>query len=1273
MAVGGVAVRITAESWSSGSVRLKRSTAEQLLGPEILQDSRGQSGDGPKCLLLYPCPAQRSSTPLNVQLRIVPTMARQGQSLGASPPAPPSLHCELCGLGAWLRGQGAVPGVHWVQLWRGAGGALRLRLCDGEPTELPGEEATEQQMETGGTEPNADAEGTAAVGAAVVPAQHTSRMQVASDAAAAQAASAEAAAADAVAKLLGMAAQAVADAAAPWKLHAPTRTAPCMPAGAAWQGPATSCQLGAAGAGADGVTRAPRGAPMTPAPLLLPMPDPQLPPPMLSPPRAPPELPAQQAAHPAARAGAPPFVGAPGAPELDTAARLQSSAAASAAAGTSNEVFTLRISAVGGRHLGWLNAEALTLWPEACQLHSGQAMAVTLHLLQDQAATSTRHTAAREDVSAKLARYNATTVAIFGLGRADDVFCLWRDHAGAVWASQQHSGTRQGLQQEQGQGQERIVGGAAVTRGISTMGILTGRVGNWRIILRTRNQGQHLQSMPEWVTVHVGVADANRSTHEGAHEEQQQGSEFTVRLLCSLATGRRLQWYLSSASALIKALGARDGDTVQLQYESDGRLAVRRAAGQPQRQQQAAGTVPLAACPADSILVGYNLGSRMDPRVGAVHALWPEVASQLACGHSTEMEVHPAVAGAGVAALGPFRLTLMLRTWKGRSPVWRLTGCGPLFGALGAQDGDAIHMWRSPEGGRLVAGVQPRGGVPRGMGKVRLGQQQGKEQEQQEQEQGGRRRQQLHRRARQNALHRSDSGNSVHAASDGEDGGAKEMYSHGDCGVEKCGRGENGEGQEEGPPGPPGDGLSRPSKRARAAHGAAQQYGGISAAHQRHIQPTACPAGSTLVGFKCRTLLDVRATAVQALWSDLASQMACGESIGVEVHPAVADVGMDADVHVGEALGPFRVTLTRYSWRTRSVAWRLSGCGPLFRVLGAHDSDAILMWRSPGDGRLMAGVQPRGEVHRGREEQQQGQEVEQQQEEGKHALPTVCPAGSIFVGRKIKGKLRPRAGAVRALWPKVASQLACGRSTEVEVHPAVEGASGEVLEPFRAVLTMNRLPGKSPTWQLTGCVPLFRVLGAQHGDAIFMWRSPGDGRLVAGVQPRGGARGGAKPRGGVLGKGNGVQVGRQWGAGLDPAGGEVRQVYGEHETTDEEEMWQGEDEDEDEEGEDGEAENDKWEERNEALGYGEEASTGAMLEGEGRVGPGCSVLGGIGGRGWECAGLGSGDDNEAGVGEEGEGEEEEEEPGVNWWAREVGGEFGFGEEGGEGEQDEEQV
>ncbi len=1296
IAVGGVAVRITADAWSSGNVRLKHSTAEQFLGPEILQDSRGESGDdpnGPKSLFLHPCPAAEGSASLvHAQLRIVPTTARPSQALDDSPPPPPSLHCELCGLGAWLRGQGAVPGVHWVQLWRGAGGALRLRLCDGKPTALPGEEATGvQQMETGGTEPNAAARSLVVqlppAGAAVAPTEPTSTTPGACDAAVA--ASVQAAAADAAAKLVGPAAQAAADAAAPWHIHAPTCRVPCMPAGAALQG----CRLGAAGVvPADGVGSAARCAPNgdhigplpttqlkagsgggsgpvtpgvagrdsrgadcrgwldaapphprrggntgsaghsrslsplpTPPPPMLPA-VPTLPPPspLLSPPPSPPVSPAQQAPRPMSPAGAPAVVDASATPRLHTAAAFGSAAAAAEAAAApaaASREYTVRITAEGGRHVGWLKSEALALWPDACQLQFGQAAAVTLHP-RDQPGTLPYKTTVGLRLSAKLVRHDASTFALSGLGQAGDVLILWRDRTGTVWVglSQVHSGTGQdlqqlgqqqgqgqdgGLQQEQEQGQEQQQGQGgggpvALRRPLSTS-ILTGNVGRTKIRLRTDevdgvlapslSQGHPRQLKPCSITVHVeGGAAGGSSGDGGAEQGQQQESQLTVRLRCfQPAASCQPKWYLSSVHALLKALGAQDGDTVQLQRMSDGRLVIWRAARHLYRRHKQllpAAAVPLAACPPDSILVGVINSNRVPARVGAVRALWPEVARRLTCGQSTEVEVYPSAADAGTGPCCPFRVTLKL--WMYQSPTWQLTGCRALFRALGAQTRDALCMWRSPGDGRLMAGVQPRGGSRRPGEELPQGQEQeqeqqpqgrqGREEEQQPPEQqgqeGGEDRRLRQERARQGAVLRKYGEYAMQEESDGEEGGQAEEEEEEQ---EEC---RSGDGEGEGPPGLLDDGLSRPSKRARAAEEVAQQYGGPSAAQQQRMQLTTCPTGSILVGHKYRTLLQPRVTTVRALWPDLASQLVCGQSTEVEVHAAVEGAG-------GEVLEPFRVMLRLQTRKGTSPLWRLTHCGPLFRALGAQERDAVFMWRLPVGGRLMAGLQPRVGVPWDKDARQQpGQEATQQQQvqgQRQRVHRLACPAGSVLVGRKQGTQLEVLMAAVKALWPDLACRWVCGQSMVVEVYPAVADAGGGALGPFRVVLKLESWPSKPLAWRLTGCGALFRALVAQERDVIHMWRSPGDGRLMAGVQPRGGARGGGKPRGEVQGGGKGVQVGQR-GAGLGRARGRVRQMCDKHESTDEEDVWPGEDEEND--GEEGEAAREVGEgESSEALGY----------------------------------------------------------------------------------------
>ncbi len=149
MVVGGVAVRVSVEALSSGSLSLKRSTAEQFFHLESLQNRAILCSNDPVPLLLYPFASKCNSRAVAVQLLPLDRTACPSQAHGAAAPLPPppSLYCELFGLGGWMRGQGAVPGVHWVQLWRGAGGALMLRLCDGKPTGVPGEEARGQQQQ----------------------------------------------------------------------------------------------------------------------------------------------------------------------------------------------------------------------------------------------------------------------------------------------------------------------------------------------------------------------------------------------------------------------------------------------------------------------------------------------------------------------------------------------------------------------------------------------------------------------------------------------------------------------------------------------------------------------------------------------------------------------------------------------------------------------------------------------------------------------------------------------------------------------------------------------------------------------------------------------------------------------------------------------------------------------------------------------------------------------------------------------------------------------
>ncbi len=211
MVVGGIALRVSKDAMSSGSLRLKHSTAEQFFGIGALHCDT-QDYPGLRAAALLQPRQQRLPTP--IQLRLVAPSGSPGQNPDPPQQPPPSLHCDLCGLGAWLRGQGAVPGVHWVQLWRGAGGALRLRLCDGKPTGLPGDEAgaaAEQQQHSAIRLTHSAAYAYVAGSAGLCLA---ARQVVAAGGQIAEAV--PAAAAEAAGQVVGSAAQAVADAVAPW-------------------------------------------------------------------------------------------------------------------------------------------------------------------------------------------------------------------------------------------------------------------------------------------------------------------------------------------------------------------------------------------------------------------------------------------------------------------------------------------------------------------------------------------------------------------------------------------------------------------------------------------------------------------------------------------------------------------------------------------------------------------------------------------------------------------------------------------------------------------------------------------------------------------------------------------------------------------------------------------------------------------------------------------------------------------------------------------------
>ncbi len=123
--------------------------------------------------------------------------------------------------------------------------------------------------------------------------------------------------------------------------------------------------------------------------------------------------------------------------------------------------------------------------------------------------------------------------------------------------------------------------------------------------------------------------------------------------------------------------------------------------------------------PPGSMLVGFAESTTAQLRQAAVAAFFP-VATSLAHGQT----VHVMVYGPGPGAAGGLEregqqqqqqqqqvllpYCLRLSFCQGRcSRYWRLSCCGPLFRALGARKGDAVHMWRSAVDGRLCAGLQP--------------------------------------------------------------------------------------------------------------------------------------------------------------------------------------------------------------------------------------------------------------------------------------------------------------------------------------------------------------------------------------------------------------------------------------------------------------------------------------------------------------------------------------------------------------------------------------
>ncbi len=305
--------------------------------------------------------------------------------------------------------------------------------------------------------------------------------------------------------------------------------------------------------------------------------------------------------------------------------------------------------------------------------------------------------------------------------------------------------------------------------------------------------------------------------------------------------------------------------------------------------------------------------------------------------------------------------------------------------------------------------------------------------------------------------------------------------------------------------------------------------------------------------------------------------------------------------------------------------------------------------------------------HHQHHQQQQLQVQRPPAEQNARAGGTAAPlpsapgslAGGMLVGYALANRVGLRQAAVAALFPAALS-LSSGQTLEVEVHAAPLGGLGaagqqqqqqhqeEPLAPYLLCLKVNQRERRRD-WRMNGCAPLFRALSVSNYDAVVMWRSPGDGRLVVGMQRR--SRGEEEEEEETSEDDGDVDV--ELDDGGEEEGGQGGEGEGEGEGAEEEEGK--------EEGEEGVR-----------LSGGD---CGLGVEWAVRRGPG-AVLGSSGG--WRggpgeagADGEGRGGDERSVSDSEGEDEEEDLDEGVNCWLRAVGGEGGAGEQGGVEEQGEE--
>ncbi len=612
------------------------------------------------------------------------------------PSQQPHLHCELCGLGAWLRGQGVVAGVQWVQLWRGAGGALRLRLCDGKPAELPGKEAEAAEAKM-----VAHSAGTAYVAGNVGP-RLAARQVVAGGGQVAE--DAPAAAAEAAGQVVGSAAQAVADAVAPWRpswyaMDCGTLQRRAMGEAAAAAGGAYRCQpvsagLDAVAAGREHLTTATASTFACAASVSVPSTE--------SGGHGGPQASAEQCDDADPDAGvAGPTVDPTTAGTCLAGQQRQQQQQQQQQQAEAGDAPTGR-ACWPGILVGWIHTRSVVLprdrarafWaPEFLQhTPSGEvrpSVNVTLHVELCSVGTGGGDGPVANG-GGRGALCSGHTVVEARVLASSGRTASWHLVGVVPWLKAR--GAKHGEQ--------------VVIRRLAE-GRLTLRVGGGTHAAVLESQQRVQQS-----DVSSAAPDKKRQA-----EVQQEAVPPLRKPWRRPREGCPAQGHVADGAA---------GPSGHVMASAAGPPGAPGLAQQPLPRQEHGRSRQVRPCPPDSLLVGCVWRTQVDLRASAVTALWP-AAGGLLHGQAVEVEVcAAATAAAGLRGtpagqqLQHHHLTphcVTLRVYKAKhGRTWRLTGCGALFWELGARNGDAILMWRSPDGdGRLVAGVARRNGA-RGWG-----------------------------------------------------------------------------------------------------------------------------------------------------------------------------------------------------------------------------------------------------------------------------------------------------------------------------------------------------------------------------------------------------------------------------------------------------------------------------------------------------------------------------------------------------------------------------